>query len=187
MSVLKKQRSKPFCKQLLKLRQNVQNRSKRFKLQSEKQLKFYRRFKLKNSFRVTITKFASKNNSFQKKYRNFLYKKHFNTVNKAKDTIISKIKKKVLHHLAGQLAYVLYSIKQNYHFPVRYCFILISLISFFIRLFVTKDILISTYGSAFLVWLAHFVVIYYIIAYILPDKKTMDKVIKFIKDNRDSS
>ena len=141
MSVLKKQKSKPFYKQFLKLRQNVQNRSKifkfnkekwkRFKLQSEKQLKFYRRFKLKDSFRVTTTKFASKGNSFQKKYRNFLhkkkifnlsygglkqkyFKKHFNTVNKAKRQKISNfntLKQNLLKFFESRLDIILYRAK----------------------------------------------------------------------------
>ena len=101
--------------------------------------------------------------------------------------MISKIKKKVLHYLAEQIAYVLYFIKQNNHFPMRYPLVLMSLISLFIRLFVTKSIWISTFVSIFFASLAHFVIVFYIIAYILPDKKIMDKAIKFIKDHRDSS
>ena len=99
--------------------------------------------------------------------------------------MISKIKKKVLHHFADQLAQVLYSLKQNNHFPMRYPLVLMSLISLFIRLFVTKSIWISTFASIFFASLAHFVIVLYIVTYILPDKKIMDKVIKFIKDNRD--
>lgn len=97
------------------------------------------------------------------------------------------IKKKVLHHLADQLAHVLYSIKQNYHFPIRYPLVLMSLISLFIRLFVTKSIWIQTFVSIVFASLAHLVIVLYIVTYILPDKKIMDKAIKFIKDNRDSS
>ena len=89
--------------------------------------------------------------------------------------------------MADQLAHVLYSIKQNYRFPMRYPIVLMSLISLFIRLFVTKDIWIETFLSVFFASLAHFVIVLYILTYILPDKKIMDKAIKFIKDNRDSS
>ena len=101
--------------------------------------------------------------------------------------MISKIKKKVLYHLADQLAHVLYSIKQNNHFPMRYPIVLMSLINLFIRLFVTKNLWFATFASIFLASLAHFVIVLYIVTYILPDKKIMDKAIKFIKDNRDSS
>ena len=89
--------------------------------------------------------------------------------------------------MADQLAHVLYSIKQNKHFPVRYPLVLMSLISLFIRLFVTKSIWISTFVSIFFASLAHLVIVLYIVTYILPDKKIIDKAIKFIKDNRDSS
>ena len=101
--------------------------------------------------------------------------------------MISKIKKKVLHHLANQIAQVLYYIKQNYRFPIRYPLVLMSLISLFTRLFVTKDIFISTFVSFFLASLTHLVIVSYIVMYIFPDKKIMDKVIKFIKDNRKDS
>ena len=75
--MLKKQRYKPFYKQFLRLRQNVQNRRKifnfnkqkwkKFQLYSKEQLKFYKKFKLKDPFRIRINKFTSKGNSFQKK------------------------------------------------------------------------------------------------------------------------
>ena len=72
------------------------------------------------------------------------------------------ISKKVLHHLADQLAHVLYSIKQNNHFPMRYPLVLMSLISLFIRLFVTKSIWVSTFVSIFFASLVHFVIVLYI-------------------------
>jgi len=100
--------------------------------------------------------------------------------------MISKIKKKVLHHLANHLAQVLHSIKQNGHFPMRYPLVLMSLISLFIRLFVTKGVWFSTFASIFLASSIHFLIVLYMLTYILPDKKVMDKVIKFIKDNHDS-
>nr|YP_010377360.1 ribosomal protein S4 [Nitzschia dissipata]QYB23047.1 ribosomal protein S4 [Nitzschia dissipata] len=85
MLLNKKQRYKPFYKQFLKIRKNVQNRRKifkfnkekwkRFQLYSKKQLKFYKRFKLKDPFRLNVTKFTSKGNSFQKNFRNELNEK----------------------------------------------------------------------------------------------------------------
>lgn len=89
--------------------------------------------------------------------------------------------------MADQLGYVLYSIKQNSGFPIRYPLVLMSLIRLFMELFVTKSVWISTFVSIFFASLAHFVIVLYIITYILPDKKIMDKAIKFIKDNRNSS
>ena len=77
-----KKRHKPFYKQFLRLRQNVQNRAKlfrfkkqklqKFKKYSENQLGFYKRFKLKDQFQLLASKFASRGNSFQKKFRNNL-------------------------------------------------------------------------------------------------------------------
>jgi len=77
-----KKRYKPFYKQFLRLRVNVQNRQKLFKFKKKKwlmfqkfsknQLKFFKRFKLKDQFRLFATKFASRGNSFQKKFRNNL-------------------------------------------------------------------------------------------------------------------
>jgi small subunit ribosomal protein S4 len=80
-----KKRHKPFYKQFLRLRQNVQNRAKlfrfkkqkwqKFKKYSENQLGFYKRFKLKDQFQLLASKFASRGNSFQKKFRNNLYQR----------------------------------------------------------------------------------------------------------------
>ena len=80
-----KKRHKPFYKQFLRLRQNVQNRAKlfrfkkqkwqRFKKYSENQLGFYKRFKIKDQFQLLASKFASRGNSFQKKFRNNLYQR----------------------------------------------------------------------------------------------------------------
>lgn len=85
MVLNKNQRYKPFYKQFLRIRKNIQNRRKifkfnkekwkKFQLYSKKQLKFYKRFKLKDPFRLTVTKFTSKGNSFQKNFRNTLYEK----------------------------------------------------------------------------------------------------------------
>ena len=81
----KKRRYKPFYKQFLRIRNNIQNRIKIFKFKKEKwkklqfytkkQLKFYKRFKLKDLFKFSVTKFASKGNSFQKNFRKNLHEK----------------------------------------------------------------------------------------------------------------
>ena len=81
--MVQRKRHKPFYKQFLRLRKNVQNRSKLFKFKKQKwakfqqysknQLKFYRRFKVRDQFQLSVSKFASRGNSFQKKFRNNLY------------------------------------------------------------------------------------------------------------------
>lgn len=81
MSQIKK-RYKPFYKQFLRIRKNVQNRPKLLKFKKQKwerlqdftrkQLKFYRRYKLKDQYKLKVQKFASRGNSFQKKFRNNL-------------------------------------------------------------------------------------------------------------------
>lgn len=80
-----KKRNKPFYKQFLRLRQNVQNRSKlftfkkqkwqRFNQNLKKQLKFYKRFKVRDQFQLSVSKFASRGNSFQRKFRNNLHQR----------------------------------------------------------------------------------------------------------------
>lgn len=75
-------RSKPFYKQFLRLRRNIQDRPKLFKFKKQKwqniqrysknQLKFYRRFQIKDQFQSSASKFASRGNSFQKKFKNNL-------------------------------------------------------------------------------------------------------------------
>lgn len=77
-----KQRHKPFYKQFLRLRLNVQNRAKLLKFKKQKwlqfqrydksRLKFFKRFKFKDQFRVFVKKYASRGNSFQKNFRNNL-------------------------------------------------------------------------------------------------------------------
>lgn len=84
--IAKKNRYKPFYKQFLRLRVNVQNRLKLFKFKkqkwskfqqySERQLKFFKRFKVKDPFRFFVKKFASRGNSFQKKFRNNLQERN---------------------------------------------------------------------------------------------------------------
>ena len=80
-----KSRYKPFYKQFLRLRKNIQDRPKLFKFKKQKweklqrysksQLKFYKRFKIKDQFQLSVSKFASRGNSFQKKFRNNLYER----------------------------------------------------------------------------------------------------------------
>nr|YP_010145976.1 ribosomal protein S4 [Pseudo-nitzschia pungens]QQO80599.1 ribosomal protein S4 [Pseudo-nitzschia pungens] len=80
-----KKRNKPFYKQFLRLRQNIQDRTKlftfkkqkwqRFHQNLKKQLKFYKRFKIKDQFQLSVSKFASRGNSFQRKFRNNLHER----------------------------------------------------------------------------------------------------------------
>jgi ribosomal protein S4 len=95
-----KKRYKPFYKQFLRLRKNIQNRPKLFKFRKQKwvrfqqysknQLKFYKRFKIKDQFQLSVSKFASRGNSFQKKFRNNLYER------KVFSLFYGKLKKKYL-------------------------------------------------------------------------------------------
>jgi ribosomal protein S4 len=83
--MIHKKRYKPFYKQFLRLRKNIQNRPKLFKFKKQKwnkfqqysknQLKFYKRFKIKDQFQLSVSKFASRGNSFQKKFRNNLHER----------------------------------------------------------------------------------------------------------------
>lgn len=83
--MIQKKRNKPFYKQFLRLRKNIQNRQKLFKFKRQKwlkfqqysknQLKIFRRFKIKDQFQLSVSKFASRGNSFQKKFRNNLYER----------------------------------------------------------------------------------------------------------------
>ena len=80
-----KKRYKPFYKQFLRLRQNIQDRAKlfrfkkqkwrRFQQYSQKQLGFYKRFKIKDQFQLSASKFASRGNSFQRKFRTNLHQR----------------------------------------------------------------------------------------------------------------
>lgn len=80
-----KKRHKPFYKQFLRLRQNIQDRTKlftfkkqkwqRFHQNLKKQLKFYKRFKVRDQFQLSVSKFASRGNSFQRKFRNNLHQR----------------------------------------------------------------------------------------------------------------
>ena len=85
MSLVKKRRSKPFYKQFLRLRKNVQNRPKLFKFKKNKwkkfqeysmrQLGFFKRFKIQDQYQQSVVRFASRGNSFKKKFRNNLHER----------------------------------------------------------------------------------------------------------------
>jgi ribosomal protein S4 len=80
-----KKRYKPFYKQFIRLRQNIQDRAKLFKFKKQKwqrfqqylkkQLGFYKRFKVKDQYQLSVSKFASRGNSFQRKFRNNLHQR----------------------------------------------------------------------------------------------------------------
>lgn len=98
--MVKKSIYKPFYKQFLRLKKNIQNRPKLFKFKRQKwkkfqqysknQLKFYKRFKVKDQFQLSASRFASRGNSFQKKFRDKLYER------KAFSLFYGKLKKKYL-------------------------------------------------------------------------------------------
>lgn len=77
-----KKRHKPFYKQFLRLRENIQDRSKLFTFKKKKwqkihrnlkdQLKFFKRFKVVDQFQLPASRFASRGNSFQRKFQNNL-------------------------------------------------------------------------------------------------------------------
>lgn len=109
-----KKRHKPFYKQFLKLRRNIQNRPKllkfrkqkwvRFQQYSKNQLKFFKRFKIKDQFQLSVSKFASRGNSFQRTFRNNLYER------KAFSLFYGKLKKKYLKR------YILHFVKSKRSF-----------------------------------------------------------------------
>jgi ribosomal protein S4 len=78
----KKTRFKPIFKQLIKLRENVQNNTKLLKFKRKKweafieqylkKLKRYKKFKPHDQTRYTISKYASKGNAHKKQFRNTL-------------------------------------------------------------------------------------------------------------------
>lgn len=79
-----KKRYKPFYKQFLKIRKNIQTRIKLFKFKKQKwsklqnyslkQLRFFRRYKVKDQYRTSKFKFASQGNSYKKKFKQNLIK-----------------------------------------------------------------------------------------------------------------
>lgn len=80
----KKKRYKPFYKNFLKLRENIQDRPKIFRFKrkkwdkfqffARKKLKFFRRYKIKDQFRLVVPRFSyhNKKNSFKKRFRNII-------------------------------------------------------------------------------------------------------------------
>jgi ribosomal protein S4 len=82
MFITKKTRFKPIFKQLIKLRENVQNNTKLLKFKRKKweafieqylkKLKRYKKFKPHDQTRYTIAKYASKGNAHKKQFRNTL-------------------------------------------------------------------------------------------------------------------
>lgn len=74
---------KYFYKQFLRLRKNIQNRPKLFRFKRQKwlntqrflrrDLKFFRRYRFKDQFRFFLSRFRSRGNSFQRKFRQNLY------------------------------------------------------------------------------------------------------------------
>lgn len=78
-------RYKPLYKIFLRINQNIQNRTKLFKFKNQKwkqfkkniinQLKFNKKFKIKDQFQLSTVKFASKGNSLRKEFKNNLIKR----------------------------------------------------------------------------------------------------------------
>lgn len=114
----KKRYNRPFYKQFIKLRQNIQTRAKLFifkkqkwsKLQaySLKQLRFFRRYKFKDQFLLNKYKFASRGNSYKKRFKNNLIKIQLFSLfygslkKKYLKTHINNIKKKTSNNLHVQ-------------------------------------------------------------------------------------
>jgi ribosomal protein S4 len=117
-----KKRYKPFYKQFLRLRKNIQNRSKLLKFKKQKwvrfqqylknQLKFYKRFKVKDQFQLAVSKFASRGNSLQKTFKNNLYER------KTFSLFYGGLKKKYLKKHILQFIKAIYP--NNKHFDFRY-------------------------------------------------------------------
>lgn len=85
--MIKKTRSKPLYKNFLKLRENIQDRPKifkfkkkkweKFKFFAEKNLKFFKRYKFKDQFRILVPnlRYFSKKNSYKKRFKNILFER----------------------------------------------------------------------------------------------------------------
>lgn len=81
---MKKRRYKPLYKKFLNLRKNIQNKRKVFKFRKQKwskfqffarkDLKYYRRYKFKDPFKTTVSRFMyyNKNNTFKKRFKTIL-------------------------------------------------------------------------------------------------------------------
>jgi len=76
---------KPLYKQLLNVRKNVQNRVKLFKFKrqkwqrlqrySQRQLNVFRRFRVKDQYQLTTSRFSNRGNSLKRKYKTSLIEK----------------------------------------------------------------------------------------------------------------
>lgn len=83
MSLLKKNRFKPVFKQLLRLRENVQNRPKVLKFKKEKwepflkfyrrKLRFFKKFKPLDHSKHFVTKYGTRGVSYKKRFRDTLH------------------------------------------------------------------------------------------------------------------
>ena len=142
MTLIKK-RHKPFYKQFLKIRKNVQNRLKIFKFKKQKwdhlqkysrrQLRFFRRYKIKDQFSLKSTKFASRGNSYQRTFKKSLLNRtlfklfYGGLKNKCLKTYINKHKNRqskkfkfqnyrqnILKHMESRLDVILYRAKFSY-------------------------------------------------------------------------
>ena len=140
MTIIKKRRYKPFYKQFLKIRKNVQNRIKLFKFKKQKwshlqkysrrQLRFFRRYKIKDQFSLISNKFASRGNSYQQTFKKSLrnrtlFKLFYGglkvkylklNINKLKQKKNHKLKfqnykQSILKHLESRLDVILYRAK----------------------------------------------------------------------------
>lgn len=80
-----KNRYRPFYKNFLNLRENVQDRHKilkfkkqkwrRFQQSARKQLKFFKRYRIKDQNQLFISRFAGRGNSFKQNFKNNLRKR----------------------------------------------------------------------------------------------------------------
>nr|YP_009495556.1 ribosomal protein S4 [Nitzschia sp. (in: diatoms)]AWQ64286.1 ribosomal protein S4 [Nitzschia sp. (in: diatoms)] len=119
--MVQKSRNKPFYKQFLRLRKNIQNRFKLFTFKKQKwakfqeysknQLRFSRRFKVRDQFQLSVSRFASRGNSFKKKFRNNLYER------KAFSLFYGKLKK---NYLKKNILKLISSKSYSSNFDFRY-------------------------------------------------------------------
>lgn len=143
MKLSKKQRHKPFYKQFVKIRKNIQNRLKLFKFKkqkwdslqkySKKQLRFFRRYKIKDQFSLIGPRFASKGNSYKRNFKKSLLNRRLfklfygnlkskylkNKINKLKKKHHSKLKfqtyrQTILKYFESRLDVILYRAKFSY-------------------------------------------------------------------------
>ena len=138
-----KKRFKPFYKQFISLRTNIQTRAKLFKFRKQKwknfqtyhlkQLKFFRRYKIKDQFSLIAKRFASRGNSYKKRFKvNLQNRKIFslfygklgkkylkNKINRVKKTNQNSLKfqdyrRKILKFFESRLDAILYRSKFSY-------------------------------------------------------------------------